>query len=162
LIPRYGRRDTRFDGARPSTFHGRAHGTTPRSSCSTIWLEITSYTFDIAALLSVPFSVDSENPEGFPSTHLEEPVRPRGSVKAGRRPPAGLGLDAPERPMRLVVRWGEERSGRWNPGPEVRALSDFRSRSPATTGELQGFSTGDYRKGAQAARSQWVEPRWRR
>ena len=36
LIPRYGRRDARFDGARPSTFQGRAHGTTPCSNCATI------------------------------------------------------------------------------------------------------------------------------
>ena len=58
--------------------------------------------------------------------------------------------------MRLVVRWGEERSGRWNPSPEGPALSDFRSRSPATTGELQGFSTGNYRRGAQAQQGQRV------
>lgn len=39
---------------------------------------------------------------------------------------------------------------------------DFRSRSPATTGELQGFSTGNYRRGAQTTQAQWVGPRWRR
>ena len=88
MIPRYGRSDTRFEGASPSTFHGRAHGTTPRSNCSTIWLVITSYTFDIAALLSVPFSVDSENPEGFPSTLLK--------TQSGREEASRLAAGHPE------------------------------------------------------------------
>lgn len=38
---------------------------------------------------------------------------------------------------------------------------DFRSRAPATTGELQGFSTGNYRRGAQAQPVQAVGPRRR-
>ena len=65
--------------------------------------------------------------------------------------------------MRLGVRRGGERSGVESRLVVPRIWNrNFRSRSPATTGELTGFSTGNYRRGAQAQQVQEVDPRQRR